>query len=149
VSFYTLQHFNNFGSLPGYDKRKLPGTNIDPDKAAFDMAPHDEEAYAPVNMDDRDAGRPDEYASGAYGGAGHGRNDHFEDDDPNRYGSRPSRHSNNPFESETEYHPQSHQQLEQQPPLGGSQVYVSPSAQDAYDDDRPVQFPAGNYDRVR
>ncbi|KJK93439.1 hypothetical protein H633G_02640 [Metarhizium anisopliae BRIP 53284] len=45
-----------FVCLPGYDNRKLRGgdSNIDPDKAAFSMAPHDEEAYERVNMDDHE-----------------------------------------------------------------------------------------------
>ncbi|PKS08000.1 hypothetical protein jhhlp_006612 [Lomentospora prolificans] len=158
ISFFTYHHWKLDGYLPGYDHHKLPNSNnIDPDKAAFSMAPHDEEAYAPVNMDDRDHGHNDEYASGAYGGAPYGsnvggRSDPYDDDD--RYdagsnvgsnvgsnigsnvGGRPPRTSAL-FESDTSYASPHH----------GGPSYGSPTP-DPYDQAAPVQFPTGNYDRV-
>ncbi|KAL2887764.1 hypothetical protein HOO65_040101 [Ceratocystis lukuohia] len=70
LSMYTLQYYNNNSNyLPGYEqKRRFGDSSIDPDKAAFSMNAHDEDAYASLNDDDRDPGRSDEYASGAYGG---------------------------------------------------------------------------------
>ncbi|KAJ2968642.1 hypothetical protein NUW58_g10180 [Xylaria curta] len=46
ISTYTLRYYQQNGDLPGYEKLGA-GQNIDPDKAAFSMAPHDEEAYTP------------------------------------------------------------------------------------------------------
>lgn len=129
------------GNLPGYDNRKIRGgeNNIDPDKAAFSMAPHDEEAYERVNMDDNEASGS---GYGNYGGEnryGEANPYSADDDDPSRYGALPPR---NPlFDSETEYH-------------GGgitpppSMPYSNPSGPSPYDDE-PAQFPAGNYDRVQ
>ncbi|KAH8162122.1 hypothetical protein CIB48_g6123 [Xylaria polymorpha] len=51
ISAFTLRFYQQNGDLPGYEKIGS-SQNIDPDKAAFSMAPHDEEAYAPINMDD-------------------------------------------------------------------------------------------------
>ncbi|TQN63896.1 hypothetical protein CSHISOI_11527 [Colletotrichum shisoi] len=162
VSLYTLKYYQFHGALPGYDKQKLGGDNIDPDKAAFSMAPHDEEAYAPVQMDDHNDDNTTLYGgtnapvggynnssySSRYGGASaYGP----EGDDPNRYGSLPSRQNGAMFDSETEYH-------SQQPsvtpaavqPYTAPQPYAAPEpyAAPAYDDDRPAQFPTANYDRT-
>ncbi|KAK6219799.1 hypothetical protein QIS74_05301 [Colletotrichum tabaci] len=162
VSLYTLKYYQFHGTLPGYDKQKLGGDNIDPDKAAFSMAPHDEEAYAPVQMDDHNDDNTTLYGgtnapvggynnssyNSRYGGASaYGP----EDDDPNRYGSLPSRQNGAMFDSETEYH-------SQQPsvtpaavqPYTAPQPYAAPEpyAAPAYDDDRPAQFPTANYDRT-
>ncbi|KAF6819789.1 chaperone-binding protein [Colletotrichum sojae] len=153
VSLYTLKHYQFHGALPGYDKQKIGNDNIDPDKAAFSMAPHDEEAYAPVNMDDHlDESNPynntpsnqgsynDRYGNNtsAYGAGSTAYGP--EDDDPNRYGSLPSRHNNAAmFDSETEYH-------SQQPTVTPAvQPYTAPGYDD---DDRPAQFPVANYDRT-
>jgi hypothetical protein len=154
ISFFTYHHWKLDGYLPGYDHRKLPNSNnIDPDKAAFSMAPHDEEAYAPVNMDERDPGRNDDYASGAYGGAPYGSNvggrtDPYDDDetryDGSNVGSMGGRHSARPsalFETDTSYasphHPSSS--------VGG---YGTPTPDPYEQQTGPVKFPAGNYDRV-
>ncbi|TDZ22347.1 hypothetical protein Cob_v004470 [Colletotrichum orbiculare MAFF 240422] len=147
VSLYTLKHYQFHKSLPGYDKQKLPGDNIDPDKAAFSMAPHDDEAYAPVNMDDNaeehgfNGSYNNRYGGGAASAYGANNSSAYgpEDDDPNRYGSLPSRQNAAMFDSETEYN--SHQHTASPPTV---QPYAAP----AYDDDRPAQFPAGNYDRT-
>ncbi|WYZ38833.1 hypothetical protein EsH8_III_000747 [Colletotrichum jinshuiense] len=145
VSIYTLKYYQFHGALPGYDKQKIAGDNIDPDKAAFSMAPHDEEAYAPVQMDDHnDDHTPNPYGgssvSGGYNDSRYGGGSAYghEDDDPNRYGSLPSRHNAAMFDSETEYH-------SQQPTATPA---VQPYAAPAYDDGQPAQFPTANYDRT-
>lgn len=112
------------------------------------MAPHDEEAYERVNVDDHDATNS---GYGAAGGSGfnNSTNNRYgdanpysaDDDDPSRYGSLPGRHGSNNqnshlFDSETEYRP------------GGSPApmpYANPPAADPYDDH--AHFPAGNYNR--
>jgi hypothetical protein len=137
------------GRLPGYDKARLGGTsqNIDPDKAAFSMAPHDDDAYAPVNMNDHDHRDEETGYGGGYGVPSNG------------YGSDPyqsSQHQDNPFDD----HNHSYGRPQQTSPFddhaaadyrphsgqGGGRPYAPPSAED-YVDDRPAQFPAGNYDR--
>ncbi|KAH6686349.1 hypothetical protein F5X68DRAFT_15381 [Plectosphaerella plurivora] len=160
VSIYTVRHYRFHGELPGYDKQRIRNNDIDPDKAAFSMAPQDEDAYAPVQMDDHN---DTSYGSGGLGGSGGGVfNDNpyraggsttygQEDDDPNRYGSLPSRH-NAMFDAETEYN-------SQQPSVGpGSGVgagpvrqpspYAPPVVHDDPFDDHPAQFPTANYDRT-
>lgn len=141
ISAYSLTYYNFHGNLPGYDARKIRGggENIDPDKAAFSMAPHDDEAYERVNMDDHEAA-----GGSAYGGGGNGAYDSTssrygngnpysaDDDDPNRYGALPPR-TNALFDSETEYNSGEHNM-----PYASRPTY----------DDEPAQFPAGNYDRV-
>lgn len=168
LSIHTLKHYQFHGSLPGYDRQKIRGSgdnSIDPDKAAFSMAPHDEEAaYGNVPMDDRDDG----YGSGArrhsmdhdddrrygsnspnrYGSTSPGRYGATVDrpaagpydDDPNRYGSLPPRREDAVFDADTEY---------RRPSGGAPQThYAPPTAQDDYDDERPAAFPAANYDRL-
>lgn len=151
ISAFTLHHYQQNGDLPGYEK--IGSTqNIDPDKAAFSMAPHDEEAYAPINMDDQHDDIHDDHGSRPY--------------DPDSYSSRPI------YEAETSYQPHhtsspgphdnpfdnSYRTHSTSPhpgpfddpysaPLGGSKLYVPPASDD-YDDGRPVQFPTGNYDRT-
>ncbi|KAK8100961.1 uncharacterized protein PG998_007634 [Apiospora kogelbergensis] len=152
VSLYTVQYYNFNGNLPGYDKVGKRAQNIDPDKAAFSMAPHDEEAYAPVNMDDHDGD--------------HLGPSHHTPYNADSYGSRPM------FDSETEYRP--HTSSTAAPQLdnpfadagrltphndpyassyggsdaGGPRLYAPPSVSDFDDVTRPAQFPAGNYDRT-
>jgi len=123
------------------------------------MAPHDEEAYAPVNMDERESGRNDDYASGAYGGAPYGgshaggRTDPYDDDDRYDNGSNVGsnvgshmgsnvggRHGRTSgiYEGDTSYGaPQQHR----------VSSYGSPTP-DPYEQSGPAQFPSGNYDRV-
>lgn len=67
LSIYTLMYYKWNNRLPGYDNLHARNQNIDPDKAAFSLAPHDEEAYAPVNMNDRD----DEHSQIGGGIGGH------------------------------------------------------------------------------
>jgi hypothetical protein len=138
LSIYTLKYYQFNGTLPGYDKQRIKNDNIDPDKAAFSMAPHDEEAYAHVPGDDRHDGPGHDDHDDGYGG----RTEY--EDDPNRYGSLPARGDNAVFDTETEYRrhsPDAH--------TGGGNRYAPPTAQDYDEDERiPVQFPAANYDRV-
>jgi hypothetical protein len=151
VSAYCLQFYNFHGTLPGYDARQIRGgENIDPDKAAFSMAPHDEEAYERVNMDDHEASgsgygagadaEPYGSTSGGYGaGAGaepygstssrYGHADPYNTDD--RYGGMPPS-NNTMFDSETEY--------------GGASAYSGSTRPPTYNDE-PAQFPTGNYER--
>ncbi|GJC82064.1 hypothetical protein ColLi_04902 [Colletotrichum liriopes] len=156
VTLYTLKYYQFHGTLPGYDKQKLGGDNIDPDKAAFSMAPHDEEAYAPVQMDDHNDDNTTLYGgtNAPVGGYNNGSyNSRFggssaygpEDDDPNRYGSLPSRQNAAMFDSETEYHSQHPTATPAAvQPYTAPEPYTAP----AYDDDRPAQFPTANYDRT-
>ncbi|KAI0016243.1 hypothetical protein F4780DRAFT_704785 [Xylariomycetidae sp. FL0641] len=152
VSAYTLRYYQSNGDLPGYDKYDNGARNIDPDKAAFSMAPHDEESYAPVNM--ADDHHDDDHLSNPY--------------DPDAYGARPM------YETETSYRPQhttspgpndsyidtsyrSHSTTPHNDPYadpyavqttsGAPQIYAPPSTDD-YDDHRPVQYPAANYERT-
>ena len=117
--------------LPGYDRGQLNSQNIDPDKAAFSMAPHDEE-YAPVNMSDHDNNNHlhhnDHDDDLQYGGAGsvvggrHSTAPHSDYSDPygpvgntsqvgtvsSAYQDNPFRQhedpATNPFDSDSEYH---------------------------------------------
>ncbi|KAI0434694.1 hypothetical protein F5Y09DRAFT_215737 [Xylaria sp. FL1042] len=151
VSTYTLRYYQQNGDLPGYDKMDTH-QNIDPDKAAFSMAPHDEEAYAPINMDDHHDDAHDDHHSQPY--------------DPDSFGSRPvyeaetsyqPHHTSspaphdNPFDNSyrtqgsTSPHPDPFSN--QYATHSGSQIYAPPAADD-YDDGRPVQFPSANYDRT-
>ncbi|KAI0537804.1 hypothetical protein GGR58DRAFT_327770 [Xylaria digitata] len=150
ISAYTLRYYQQNGDLPGYEKIGSH-QNIDPDKAAFSMAPHDEEAYAPINMDDHHDDVHNDHDNRPY--------------DPNSYGSRPI------YEAETSYQPhhtsspaphenpfdnsyRPHSTSPHPDPFAnpystsvGSKIYAPP-ANDDYDDGRPVQFPSGNYDRT-
>jgi hypothetical protein len=122
------------------------------------MAPQDEDAYAPVQMDDHGE---TSYGSGGNGSGGVFNDNPYraggsntygqEDDDPNRYGSLPSRH-NAMFDSETEYNSQQ-PYGSQQPSVGAGPVrqpspYAPPVVQDDPFDDHPAQFPSANYDRT-
>lgn len=161
ISVYTLRHYRFHGELPGYDKRPIANDNIDPDKAAFSMAPHDDDAYAPVQMDDN----PEHHTDISYGGSASGtfsdnpyqpsgRYGSPDDDDPNRYGSLPSRHSPM-FNPETEYGREATPAMtsaRQPSPYGGgasSSPYAPPPAtDDVVDDGGPVHFPPADYSRT-
>lgn len=139
-----MQYYNFHGSLPGYDNRKIGGENIDPDKAAFSMAPHDEEAYERVNMDDHDgpAGAYGDHHAGPSGGYGNGNPYSASDyDDPNRYGALPPRQNSTAlFDSETEYNSGGG--------VGLGLGRVSPSPNPVTFDSGPAQFPTADYDRI-
>lgn len=154
VSAYTLQYYKFHGNLPGYDTRRVRGgegsniSNIDPDKAAFSMAPHDDEAYERVHMDDHDALEP--AGAGGYADADrYGRTNPYataaadddDNDDPSRYGALPPR-TNDLFNVDSEYGSAAGVPAASMPYGGAAAAsHVSYS-------DEPAKFPAGNYDRV-
>ncbi|CAJ2507264.1 Uu.00g084500.m01.CDS01 [Anthostomella pinea] len=155
VSAYTLRYYQANGDLPGYEKIGLSRQNIDPDKAAFSMAPHDEEAYAPVQLDDHHDDHHDHHDG------------HDNPYDPDSFGARPlyetetsyrpqhtaSPSNDNPFDNNYRTHstsPLPHTDPYADPygaPSTGPQIYAPPVAED-YDDGRPAQFPNANYDRT-
>ncbi|KXJ93024.1 hypothetical protein Micbo1qcDRAFT_232667 [Microdochium bolleyi] len=159
VSFFTLKYYHANGDLPGYEHLDRGNANIDPDKAAFSMAPHDEEAYAPINNnehDDHDDHRMP-YNADAYGSVNshtsHNNNAMFDSD--TAYGSRPNQQSD-PF-ADSAYGGGAHSQYSDNSyggatpyggPAGGSSIYTPPTAEDSYDDSRPAKFPAAPYDRT-
>ncbi|KAI1407017.1 hypothetical protein F5Y13DRAFT_175909 [Hypoxylon sp. FL1857] len=150
VSVYTLRYYQRTDSLPGYE-RLGQNQNIDPDKAAFSMAPHDEEAYAPVQMDDHHDDHDHHegpYDPDSFGGR-------FDNDTSYRPHSTSPAPLDNPFDNA--YRSHSHSPAHSDPygnPYGSTtsrtsrpHIYAPPAAED-YDDDRPVQFPSANYDRT-
>ncbi|KAI1654063.1 hypothetical protein F4813DRAFT_233185 [Daldinia decipiens] len=145
VSVYTLRYYQRTESLPGYENIGT-SQNIDPDKAAFSMAPHDEEAYAPVQMDDH---HEDDHHDGPYDPDSFGGR--FDSDTAYRPHSTSPAPLENPFDTyRTHSTSPSHSDLYGDP--YGSQtsrphIYVPPAAE-YDDDDRPVQFPSANYDRT-
>ncbi|KAI1103529.1 hypothetical protein F4804DRAFT_342420 [Jackrogersella minutella] len=146
VSVYTLRYYQRTESLPGYEN--LGGRqNIDPDKAAFSMAPHDEEAYAPVQMDDHHdehEHNDNPYDPDSFGGR-------FDNDTSYRPHSTSPAPLDNPFDNAYRSHSHSPASDLYGDPYGSQtsrpHVYAPPAAED-YDDDRPVQFPSANYDRT-
>lgn len=155
LSIYTVKYWQWHNRLPGYDKLQLNNQNIDPDKAAFSLAPHDEEAYAPINTGDHDdhdepSGRgPRSDYSDPYGAPSsvsdpYGAPSNISDPYVGaRQTSNPFQ-QDNPFDSDTEYRRPS-----PGPSAAGSARYAPPSAQDELEDDnRPVAFPNANYDRI-
>jgi hypothetical protein len=110
--------------LPGYETiRQAKTQNYDPDKAAFSV--EEDRMYAQVhNVDDHD--HEDISYSSRYGAQN------------SAYGSG-SVAPENPFDDTiaTAYDPQA----------PTTRIYAPPVSHDAYDDSRPAQFPAANYDR--
>ncbi|KAG8159928.1 hypothetical protein KVR01_010565 [Diaporthe batatas] len=148
LSVATHRYYNFNGVLPGYETSRGPRTNsIDPDKAAFSTAPVDEEAYAPVGMNDQDD-EPEFNASPYGGGMGTSSTRHDAHDiNPytadTSYGGAAAVH-NPPFDHHGEYNTHT----SPAPPAG--HMYAPPPAGPAdYDDDRPVAFPSADYSRVQ
>lgn len=151
VSAYTLRYYQQNGDLPGYEKIGN-SQNIDPDKAAFSMAPHDEEAYAPVNMDDHHDDMNDDLHSRPYDADSFSSHPIYEAEtsyQPHHTAS-PAPHEN-PFDNSY----RTHSSASPNPgpfadpysaPSGGPKIYA-PSATSEYDDG-PVRFPSANYDRT-
>lgn len=166
MSIYTVKFYEWNGRLPGYDKG-ITNQNIDPDKAAFSMAPHDEEAYTHVPMNDHDQDdvhntAHDPYAGGAsntdpynphaagsaydadtsYGGAGrrasHGSGGGY---------AGAAGVAENPFRQDNPFDDDSGYAAPHQSSTSVQRPYAPPTAEE-FDDDRPVQFPAADYDRV-
>jgi hypothetical protein len=125
------------------------------------MAPHDEEAYAPVNMADHDHDHDDHHMAGPHygsGGISGGRSDYSDPYGPaggsqvgagstvSSYHDNPFRQQDgNPFDNDTEYH------SGRVSAAGGGRAsaaggrYAPPTATDAFDD---ASFPHANYDRI-
>jgi hypothetical protein len=78
-SIWTLKYYQFNNRLPGYDRTQLNNQNIDPDKAAFSLAPHDEESYAPVNAADHDHDDHNDGSLYGAGGAGGGARSDYSD----------------------------------------------------------------------
>ncbi|KAI1253987.1 hypothetical protein MGN70_004382 [Eutypa lata] len=160
VSWYTLRYSSNNGFLPGYENLGNNRQNIDPDKAAFStsMAPHDEEAYAPVNMDDdrHDDFQSSPYNADSYGGGGSSSGGMFDHDTSYRpqAGSSPPP-QDNPFDNGYRVNnltPLNDSYLDNaygahSSGSYGSKVYAPPAADD-YDAGGPAHFPSANYDRT-
>jgi hypothetical protein len=144
VSLFTLNYYNNHNTLPGYDNRQMGTDNIYPDKSAFSMAPHGDEAYERVDMDDH------EPSGSAYGGgynqSSYGSHSRYgdanpysaDDDDPDRFGALPPR-NNTMFDNDTEYHGGA--------PPSMPANYANPTGGAPYEDVPVAQFPAANYNR--
>ncbi|KAH8663994.1 hypothetical protein BX600DRAFT_381072 [Xylariales sp. PMI_506] len=142
ISGYTLRYYKFQGSLPGYDKvGSRSGQNIDPDKAAFSMAPHDEEAYAPIHGDDHD-----EHQSTPYNADSYGSRPMFDSETDYRPHSTSPPHEN-PFDNTYRAHSTSPLPDTYGSDVGGPRIYAPPSAED-YDDGRPAQFPTADYTRT-
>ncbi|KAL5604082.1 hypothetical protein BROUX41_002071 [Berkeleyomyces rouxiae] len=176
LSMFTLQYYNNNSNyLPGYEqKRRFGDSSIDPDKAAFSMNPHDEDAYASLNDDDRDPGRSDEYASGAYAGNSTydpSRLELYDEGDSHvsgmtnthngggygSYGDAGGKTTTPIFDSNTEYSGTMNSRYGASPVheegphnTYGSQShgYADGSAPYGPDDISAARFPTGNYDRM-
>lgn len=108
------------------------------------MAPHGDEAYERVQMDDHEHehnGGQGSYNS-RYGNANpYSGGERYDDDDPDRYGALPPRNNAPMFDSATEYNPGSGP-MQSPPPM--SMPYRPPVAENY---DEPPKFPAANYDR--
>ncbi|KAK3299408.1 uncharacterized protein B0H64DRAFT_388395 [Chaetomium fimeti] len=160
-SIWTLKYYQWNNRLPGYDRTQLNSQNIDPDKAAFSLAPHDEESYAPVNAADHDHDHDNDHdhddrldGSSSYGGAGTGLGGRSDYSDPyggagtashvggastvSSYHDNPFRQQEaNPFDGhDTEYHSGS---------VSAAGRYASPAPADGFEDAR---FPRADYDRI-
>jgi hypothetical protein len=179
LSIYTLKYFDWNSTLPGYDgvvsRKQQPHDPSDPDVAAFSLAPHgDEEAYAPLGMNDRDHDDHDDHD--AHSGVGA----------PSHIGSDPYG-APSPYEAPTAYGGASTSNLgtygganassvsgysgaggsvvsstgenpfRQENPFesdheyhgAGAGRYNAPTAHELYDEEgRPAHFPSANYDRV-
>jgi hypothetical protein len=149
LSIWTLKYYQWNNRLPGYDRAQIKNQNIDPDKAAFSLAPHDEEAYAPVNMSDHDHDHDDHHDGPHYGG-GAAHSDYSDPYGPvagsqvggastvSSYHDNPFRQQDaNPFDNDTEYN-------SGRVSAAGSR-YAPPTATDPFEDAR---FPHANYDRI-
>lgn len=149
--------------LPGYETSRGPrNANIDPDKAAFSTAGLDEEAYAPVGMNDHDdepefnaspygglglgpgAGSGGASATGSMSAAPHDPHDMNAYSVDTSYGGAASVHT-----QAFEPHPDDYLPSRTSP-LPGRHLYSPSPAHDDEDefDEHPAQFPAADYSRV-
>lgn len=153
LSLVTHRYYTFNGVLPGYETSRGPrNANIDPDKAAFSTAGLDEEAYAPVGMNEQDDEH--EFNASPYGGlGGAGASSSVAPHDPHdinaynmdtSYGGAASV-SNHTFEPQPEDYLPSRTS-----PLPSGRLYSPSPAHDDDDfDDHPAQFPAADYSRVQ
>ncbi|KAJ4306479.1 hypothetical protein N0V88_001282 [Collariella sp. IMI 366227] len=153
-SIWTLKYYQWNNRLPGYDRAQIGSQNIDPDKAAFSMAPHDEEAYAPVNMSDHDD--PHHGSSTHYAGAASTMGSRSDYSDPygptasvagggstvSGYQDNPFRQQQgaNPFDDDTEYN-------SGRVSAAGQTYGAAPSTADGFGHS-DASFPHANYDRI-
>ncbi|KAK3378236.1 hypothetical protein B0H63DRAFT_241694 [Podospora didyma] len=177
-SIWTLKYYQWNNKLPGYDKAQSRTHDVDPDKAAFSMAPHDEEAYAPVNLSDHDADVHNHPGGGLGLGAGSGYSaDPYgapsSVSDPygapssvvsDPYGPGLGRQASGGSQVGGGYRSPPENPFRQDNPFDDSAEYHSggvgggpagryapPSAHDDYEEDqatRPVAFPNADYDRI-
>lgn len=163
LSIWTVKYWQFHNRLPGYDNGQIPAHNIDPDKAAFSTAPHDDDAYERVNVDDHDeeGRRPGRFDADPYGAPSSLVSDPYGAGPASTVGGsqvgsyvstsysgaqeNPFR-QDNPFDSDSEYHRPS---PSPGPSIGGGR-YAQPSAHDDMEDShRPVAaFPSADYDRI-
>ena len=104
------------------------------------MAPHDDEAYERVNMDDQEASGGHAYTGGGSSYAQDNPYGRSEDDDPDRYGALPRRNSALFDNSQNAYGSGGYTGR----PAAGSNPYASQTSHE----DEPAQFPSGDYDRM-
>lgn len=153
LSIWTLKYYQWNHRLPGYDRAQLSSQNIDPDKAAFSLAPHDEEAYAPVNMDDQD--HDDNVDGSHYGGASSvvgGRSDYSDPYGPGTTShvgatSTVSSYHDNPFRQQ-EASPFDGQDTEYHGSISAASRYGATPAASAADGFEDARFPQADYDRI-
>ena len=148
LSLVTHRYYNFNGVLPGYETNRGPRTtNIDPDKAAFSTAPIDEEAYAPVGMNDHDD--EPEFNASPYGGAAASSSAPHDPHDLNAYNMDTSYGGAASVHHQAfEQHPAEYQSRTSPVPAG-SHLYSPPPAHDDDYDDTPAQFPVADYSRVQ
>ena len=148
LSLVTHRYYNFNGVLPGYETNRGPRTtNIDPDKAAFSTAPIDEEAYAPVGMNDHDD--EPEFNASPYGGAAASSSVPHDPHDLNAYNLDTSYGGAASVHSQVFEHPGEYSSHHSTPAPAGSHLYSPPPVQDDDEYDRPAQFPAADYSRVQ
>ena len=162
LSIWTVKYWQFNNRLPGYDRGQATAHNIDPDKAAFSTAPHGDDAYERVDMDDHDDHRAGRYDADPYGAPstvsdpyGPGPSSTVGGSQVGSYVStsytgaqeNPFR-QDNPFDSDSEYHRPG--PTPSPGPSVAASRYNQPTAHDDLDDDRrPVAtFPSADYDRI-
>src|SRR5277367_379825 len=88
MSVYGAVYFSRNGTLPGASRIPANSAMIDPDREAFSADPHDDDAYAPVHMNDGDdRAHSHSHPSEMDGGEGSAVNDSY---DPTSYSNDPT-----------------------------------------------------------
>jgi hypothetical protein len=170
-SIWTLKYYQFNNRLPGYDRTQLNNQNIDPDKAAFSLAPHDEESYAPVNAADHDHDDHNDGSLYGAGGAGGGARSDYSDpysgaggagvgarsdySDPYSgagttsqvgMGSTVSSYHDNPFRQQEANPFDNDTEYNSGSVSAAGGRYAQPPATDTFADD--ARFPHADYDRI-